>query len=94
MKALRHLLFCMVLLLTQTGALTHALEHLRTDADTSASHNCALCIAAQGLDAQLISTPSTVGPMVAAFAPPATVTARIYSPEAVSPRARAPPALL
>lgn len=93
MKFFRHALFALLLLLTQSGALTHAVEHLRTDVDTP-THTCTLCIAAQGLDAQLISTPSTIGAPAADFASPSTFTTLIYSPAAISPRARAPPAVL
>ena len=93
MRFFRHALFALLLLLAQTGALTHAVEHLRSDVDTP-THTCALCIAAQGLDAQLISTPATIGATTADFAPPSTFTTLLYSPAAISPRARAPPAIL
>jgi hypothetical protein len=93
MKFFRHALFALLLLLTQIGALTHAVEHLRSDVDTP-THTCALCIAAQGLDAPLVSAPSAMGATAADFAPPSTFTALAYSPAAVSPRARAPPAIL
>jgi hypothetical protein len=91
MKFFRHALFALLLLLAQSGALTHAVEHLRIDVDTP-THTCALCIAAQGLDASLISAPSAIGVTAADFAPPSTFTTLIYSPAAISPRARAPPA--
>lgn len=93
MKPLRHLLFALVLLLAQSVALTHAVEHLRVDADTP-THTCALCIAAQGLDAALTGeAPDLVGG-TAEFAPPTGVVIPVFSPSAVSPRARAPPAVL
>ncbi|MFZ2855796.1 MAG: hypothetical protein WAZ34_16985, partial [Rhodocyclaceae bacterium] len=57
MKLLRHALFAFLLLLAQTGVLTHAVEHLRVDGDTPASHSCAYCVAAQGLDAPLAAAP-------------------------------------
>lgn len=91
MKLLRHTLFALLLLLAQTGALTHAFEHLRADADATASHACALCITAQGLDAPFASTPPDSAPSAANFAPPAGVMAPAFSVSPVSPRARAPP---
>ncbi len=91
MKFLRHALLVVLLLLTQTGALTHAVEHLRIDTDAPASHPCAHCIAVQGLDAALISTP----PAAVFSAPPvALLTGLILAACVVAvpaPRARAPP---
>ena len=93
MRFFRHALFAVLLLLTQSGALTHAVEHLRTDVDTQ-THTCTLCIAVQGLDASLMATPPALGVSSAGFAPPSTFTSLVYSPAAISPRARAPPAVL
>lgn len=92
MKLARQLLVAFLLLLAQTGALTHAVEHLRPDADAPASHSCALCLAVQGLDAALASTPPDIALPAADFALPAGVAVAFVSPPAVSPRARAPPA--
>lgn len=92
MKLARHLLFALLLLLAQTGVLTHAVEHLRPDSDAPASHTCALCVAAQGLDAPLASAPAAVAFSEADFAAPAGFVVPLFSPAAVSPRARAPPA--
>ena len=92
MKTLRHALFAFLLLLAQSEALTHAVEHLRIDADTPASHSCALCIAAQGLDAALASTPPGIALFTADFAPPAGVAVSAFFAPNISPRARAPPA--
>jgi hypothetical protein len=92
MRFFRHALVAFLLLLAQSGALTHAVEHLRIDADTPASHGCTLCIAAHGVDAALASTPPDITPSAADFAPPAsTVVAALHIPS-ISPRARAPPA--
>jgi hypothetical protein len=93
MKLLRHVLFAVLLLLAQTGALTHAVEHLRTDVDTP-THTCALCIAAQGLDAALVSAPPAAVLLAAGFAPPAHVAVTAVPATAISPRARAPPTIL
>lgn len=93
MKPLRHLLFALVLLLAQSMALTHAVEHLRIDADTP-THTCALCIAAQGLDAALTGEPPDIAQGIAEFAPPTGAVVPVFSPAAVSPRARAPPSVL
>jgi hypothetical protein len=93
MKFFRHALIAFLLLLAQTGALTHAVEHLRTDVDTP-THTCALCIAAQGLDAALVSAPPAVVLLTADFAPPTHVTTAVVPAAAISPRARAPPAIL
>jgi hypothetical protein len=92
MKLARHLLLTLLLLLAQTGALTHAVEHLRPDSDAPASHSCALCIALQGLDAALAATPPAIALPAADFALPAGVAVTVFSSSAVSPRARAPPA--
>lgn len=91
MKRLRHLLLVVLLLLAQSGALTHALEHLRPDADEAASHACAQCIAAQGLAAPLASVAPDIAVSAARFAPPAGESVAAPIPNAVSPRARAPP---
>jgi hypothetical protein len=92
MKLFRHVLLTVLLLLAQTGALTHGVEHLRFDADTPASHSCSLCIATQGLDAAPVSTPPAIALPVTDFAPPASVVAAAFDTPAVTPRARAPPA--
>lgn len=92
MKFFRHALVAFLLLLAQSGALTHAVEHLRTDADTPASHSCSLCLVAQGLDAALASTPPDIARSTAGFAPPAGVALAAFSAAALTPRARAPPA--
>jgi len=93
MKPLRHLLFAVFLLLAQSAALAHAVEHLRLDADAP-THSCALCIAAQGLDAALTGEPPAIVPGAAEFAPPTGVALPVLSPSTVSARARAPPSLL
>lgn len=92
MKRLRHLLF-VVLLLAQTGALTHAVEHLRVEADLPASHSCALCLAAQGLDAPLVSSAADMALVFADFASPHSVAPASFYPFVLAPRARAPPAV-
>jgi len=91
MKLLRHALFAFLLLLAQSGALTHGVEHLRVDADNPASHSCAHCIAAQGLDTALVSTASAIAPSTADFSLPARLAVPAFTAAAVSPRARAPP---
>lgn len=91
MKRLRHLLVAVLLLLAQSGALTHEIEHLRPDADEPASHVCALCIAAQGLAAPLASLAPCIALSVANFAPPTGEIVAVPIPSTVSPRARAPP---
>lgn len=91
MKSLRHLLFAFVLLLAQSVALTHAVEHLRPDADAT-THTCTLCLAAQGLDAALASASPVIALAATDFASPAGVAVPVFAPSAVSPRARAPPA--
>lgn len=92
MKLARHLLVALLLLLAQGVALTHAVEHLRPDADAPLTHSCALCLAAQGLDAALASAPAALALCAAEFAAPASAALPVYSPPAISPRARAPPA--
>lgn len=92
MKLLRGLLFSIVLLLAQSGALTHALEHVsHDDAEPSLAHSCGLCIAAQGLDAPLISTSDILVQVDADVATPAVAVALSPAPPDVSPCARAPP---
>jgi len=90
MKFLRHALFALLLLLAQSGALTHAADHLRPDAD-SAPHLCALCLAAHSLAAPFASTPASIALCTADFALPESDSVPVFSPSAVSPRARAPP---
>jgi hypothetical protein len=92
MKLFRHVLVAFLLLLAQSGALTHAVEHLRIDADTPASHSCSLCLVAQGLDAALASAPPDIALSTADFAPPAGAAFSAFSAPALAPRARAPPA--
>ncbi|MBI4742410.1 MAG: hypothetical protein HY777_12865 [Betaproteobacteria bacterium] len=92
MTPFRHLLFAVLLLLAQSGALTHAVEHLRPDAHAPANHTCALCIAAQGVDAALVSAPPAIAPRVVKGASHAFVIVPVFPASAVSPRARAPPA--
>ncbi|MFZ4537415.1 hypothetical protein [Propionivibrio sp.] len=93
MKNLRHALFALLLLFAQVGALSHAVEHLRfDDADHSPDHVCALCLAAQNLGATLVSASPCIVLCTADFATPADVNVPVFSPSAVSPRARAPPA--
>ena len=92
MKILRHALLAFLLLLAQSGALTHAAEHLRIDADTPASHGCALCLVAQGLDSALASAAPDIALSTADFTPPAGVVLSTFSAAAPAPRARAPPA--
>jgi hypothetical protein len=91
-KSLRHLLFAVLLLLAQTGVLMHAVSHLRADADTPVSHACALCLAAQGLNAPFASAPPTIALCAADFARSVDAIVPAFSAFAVSPRARAPPA--
>lgn len=92
MKLLRHALFAFLLLLAQSGALVHSVEHLRVDADDApASHICTLCIAAQGLDTALVSTAPAIAQSTADFSLPASLTVPLLAAAAVSPRARAPP---
>ena len=91
MKPMRHLLFALLLLIAQSLTLTHAVEHLGPDAD-SPPHTCALCVAAQGLDAALAPTPATLALCTAEFALPEAIAVAVFSQPAVSPRARAPPA--
>lgn len=92
MKFFRHALFALLLLLAQSGALTHAVEHLRSDADAPASHICTLCIAAQGLDTALVSTAPAITPAAADFPLPVNLAVPVLAAAAISPRARAPPA--
>jgi hypothetical protein len=95
MKLLRHALFAVLLLLAQTGALTHAVEHLRIQSDDTnapASHTCSLCVAAQGLDAALASTPPDIAHSTADFSPSTGVDLGAVSTPSITPRARAPPA--
>lgn len=92
MKFFRHALLAFLLLLAQSGALTHAVEHLRIDTDTPASHSCALCLLAQGLDAALASAPPDIALSTVDFTPPAGVALSAFSAPALAPRARAPPA--
>lgn len=91
MKWLRHLLVAFLLLLAQSGALTHEIDHLHPDADEPASHVCALCIAAQGLAAPLSSVAPDIALSAVGFAPPLGEIVAVPFPGAVSPRARAPP---
>jgi hypothetical protein len=90
-KRLRYLLLAVLLLLAQSGALTHALDHLRPDAGDPPSHSCALCIAAQGLDVPLGFVAPDFAFSAANFAPPMGVSVAVPFASAVSPRARAPP---
>ena len=92
MKFFRHALLAFLLLIAQSGALTHAAEHLRIDADAPASHGCSLCLVAQGLDSALASAAPTIALSTADFAPPAGVVLSTFSASAPAPRARAPPA--
>lgn len=92
MKLLRHALFALLLLLAQSGALTHGVEHLRIDADAPASHGCTLCIAAHGLDAPLAAATPGIAPSTADFSQPASLAVPVFAAAAISPRARAPPA--
>ena len=58
MRIFRSALIVLLLLLAQVTALAHALEHLRADeAGHSAHMVCGQCLAAQGLDTALVSTP-------------------------------------
>jgi hypothetical protein len=94
-KLLRHALFAVLLLLAQTGALTHAVEHLRIQSDDTnapASHTCAVCLSAQGLDVALASTPPDIAQLTANFTPPTGVIPGAVSTPSITPRARAPPA--
>lgn len=92
MKFFRHALFAFLLLLAQSGALTHSVEHLRGDADAPASHSCALCIAAHGLDAPLAAPTPDVALPTADFAQPVILVASFFAATPLAPRARAPPA--
>ena len=90
-KRLRHLLIAVLLLLAQSGALTHEIDHLYPEANEPASHVCALCIAAQGLAAPLASVAPGIAFSEVSFAPPVGAIVAVPFPSAVSPRARAPP---
>lgn len=92
MKLLRHALFALLLLLAQSGALTHGVEHLRVDADAPASHSCTLCIAAHALDAPLAAATPDLALPTADFARPAILVATPFAATPLAPRARAPPA--
>lgn len=92
MKLLRHALFAFLLLLAQSGALTHGAEHLRSDADAPASHSCTHCIAAHGLDAPLAAPTPDLALPTADFARPANLVATPFTATPLAPRARAPPA--
>lgn len=94
MKFFRHALFAILLLLAQSGALTHAVEHLQSDTDAPVSHSCSLCIAAHGLDSALASTTPDLAPTAANFAPPGEFIAATCVTPALAPRARAPPVCL
>lgn len=91
MRSWRHVFVVVLLLLAQAGALTHALEHLRPDADTPASHPCALCLAAHGLDVPLASTPPRPLMPAAVHARPCRAAFLATSPAAPAACARAPP---
>jgi hypothetical protein len=88
---LKPLLFAVLLLLAQAGALTHAAEHLRLDAAIPGDPACTVCMAAQGLDAPLLSAATDLPFSAADFSPVPAVVAPAFAPPAVSPRARAPP---
>jgi hypothetical protein len=88
---LKSLLFAVLLLLAQVGALTHATEHLRLEAAPAGDPVCALCIAAQGLDASLISLAVSLPLSVAEFSLLPGVIVPSGAVSAVSPCARAPP---
>ena len=92
MKLLRHALFALLLLLAQSGALTHGVEHLRVDADAPASHSCAHCITAHGLNAPLSAATPDLALSTADFARPVSLLASPFAATPLAPRARAPPA--
>lgn len=92
MSLFRHALFALLLLLAQSGALAHGVEHLRSDADRTATHGCALCLAAQGIDTALVATAPALALCAAGFAAPVHLVTPRPPVARVSPRARAPPA--
>ncbi len=92
MKHLRAAVLVLLLVLAQSAALFHFVDHLKPDADEGSSHACMFCLAAHNLDYPL-PTPATVvdGPLLH-LAPPVEEAWLARAARLSPPRARAPPA--
>lgn len=91
MQLLRSAFFALLLVLAQSAALLHFVDHLKHDADEGGEHACVVCLAAHALDAP-VPTPAkaVAGPVVPA-APLARQAWFSCSSRIRRPCARAPP---
>ncbi|ACV37321.1 hypothetical protein [Accumulibacter sp.] len=91
MKRLRFAILALLLLLAQSAALFHYVDHLKPDADEADGHACVFCLAAHNLESP-VPTPATTlaGPLL--HVTPPTQEAWFSCARRLSPAcARAPP---
>jgi len=91
MKQLRSAILALLLVLAQSAALFHFVDHLKPDADEGDGHACVFCLAAHNLDSPLPTPATAVAGPFFHLAPPVqeawlSCTARLRPP-----CARAPP---
>ncbi|MER2515267.1 MAG: hypothetical protein ABTR92_02460 [Candidatus Accumulibacter phosphatis] len=69
MKLLRSAFLALLLVLAQSAALLHFVDHLKPDADAGGEHACSFCLAVHGLDSPLPALAEAVAGPLLSFAP-------------------------
>jgi hypothetical protein len=91
MKLLRSVILALLLVLAQSAALLHFVDHLKPDADEGGGHACVFCLAVHGLDSPV---PTLAKAVAGPFLPVASLAQEAWfssSPRLRLPCARAPP---
>jgi hypothetical protein len=92
MKLLRSAIFALLLVLAQSAALLHSVDHLKPDADAAGGYACVFCLAVHGLDSPVPSLAKVVVEPLLPVAPLAQAACSSCAPRLRQPCARAPPA--
>ncbi len=91
MKLLRPVILALLLVLAQSAALLHCVDHFKQDADEGNGHACVFCLAAHGLDSPVPTPAKAVAEPLLPVAPLAQQAWFSCSSRPLLPFARAPP---
>jgi len=91
MKLLRSAILALLLVLAQSAALLHYVDHLKPDADEGGGHACVFCLAVHGLGSPVPTPAKAVAEPFLPVAPLAQVAWFSCSLRLLLPFARAPP---
>ena len=91
MKLLRSAILALLLVLAQSAALFHFVDHIKPDAGEGDGHACVFCLAAYNLDSPLPTPAAAVTGPLFPLAPPVQEAWFSCAARLCPPCARAPP---